>query len=189
MASSTSRPAPSGRRWARSSTSCPTTAAWSATWWTSSTACAAASWRSCGRWRRAAACADPAAGSLPRGSGARGGRQHVADQQDVQVDQHELVPGRRGVQRLARIGELGLEDSRQRRLGEAHGTDHELGGNLAAGALAAVAVGERHAEDIVGGALARRDLRRLAKPPGEAVLPPLDALAVGRAVLFHEESG
>ena len=32
------------------------------------------------------------------------------------------------------------------------------------------------------------DLRRLAKPPGEAVLPALDALAVGLAVLPQEES-
>src|SRR4029077_2410811 len=66
---------------------------------------------------------------------------------------------------------------------------HELRGNLAAGALATMAVGERHAEDIVGGAFARRDLRGLAKPPGEAVLPALDAIAVRRAVLLHEESG
>ena len=98
--------------------------------------------------------------SLARRSVAGGGRQQVADQQDVQVHQHELVPRRRGVECLARVGELGLEDSCQCRLGQAHRTDHELGGNLAAGAGSAMAVGDGHAEDIV-----RRPPRASRSPP------------------------
>ena len=115
-------------------------------------------------------------------------RQEVPEQQHVEVDEQELVPRRRGVERLARVGELRLEDSGQGRLGEAHRADHQVRRDLAAGAVLAMAVGERHAEQVVRDALARDHLPS-PEPPREAVLAALDAIAVGRPVLAQEEPG
>ncbi len=91
------------------------------------------------------------------------------------------------MERLPRVAELGFEDARERRLGEAHGAHHELWWDLAARPLSAVAVGQGHTEDVIRGALARRDLGRFPEPAREAVLPALDALEIGRAVLALEE--
>src|SRR5438552_838196 len=113
--------------------------------------------------------------------------QHVAQQQHVELDEEDLVPRGGRLERLARIAQLGLEYAGQRGLGQAHRADHELRRDLAAGAVLAMAVGERHAEEVVDEALVYGDLGRLLEPAPQAVLAPLDALAVGCSVRSQEE--
>jgi hypothetical protein len=103
------------------------------------------------------------------------------------MHEQQLVPGGGGAQGLARIGDLGLEQGRQRRLGEAHGADHEVRRDLAPGTMLTVTVGERDTEKVVDETLLDHDLRRLPEPPSEAMLSALDSLPIGRAVLVQEE--
>src|SRR6266849_6385239 len=114
-------------------------------------------------------------------------RQHVAEQQDVELDEEDLVPRGGRLEGLARITQLGLEDAGQRGLRQAHRADHELRRDLAAGAVLAMAVRERDAEEVVDEALVDGDLGRLLEPAPQAVLAALDALAVGLSLLTKEE--
>src|ERR1700682_2514397 len=100
--------------------------------------------------------------------------QEVAEQEDVQVHEEELVPGDDSLEGLARVGHLLAEHARDGRLGEAHGAHHELGRDLASWPVLAVAVGQRDGEEVVDKAVGHRDFRRLAEPAREAVLAPLD---------------
>src|ERR1700675_725054 len=84
--------------------------------------------------------------------------QEVAQQQDVQVHEEELVPGNGGIEGLARIAELAPEHTRDGRLRQAHGAHHELGRDLASRPVFAVAVGERDGEEVVDEAVGHRDL-------------------------------
>src|SRR6266545_5256951 len=101
-------------------------------------------------------------------------RQEVAEEQDVQVHEQQLVPRNRGLERLARIGELAAEHARDGRLRQAHGAHHEFGRDLASWPVLAVAVGERDREQVVDEAVRHRDFGRLAEPPSQAVLAPLE---------------
>src|SRR3989442_8653983 len=47
-------------------------------------------------------------------------RQAVAQEEDVEVYEEELVPRDRGLEGVARVGELGAEHARDGRLGQAH---------------------------------------------------------------------
>src|SRR3970040_769500 len=125
------------------------------------------------------------AGGLSIARLARG--QKIAQQEDVQVHEQELVPRDGGLEGLARVGELVPEHTRDGRLGQAHGAHHELGRDLASRPVLAVAMGERDGEEVVDEAVGHRDLGRLAEPPSQAVLAPLAPGKLRRRVLAHEE--
>src|SRR5262245_33460392 len=113
--------------------------------------------------------------------------QQISQEEHAQLDHEQLVPRGGGLERLARVGERALEHTRERTLGQAHRAHHELRGNLAAGAILAMAVGQRNGQAVVHEAVGDGDLRRLAEPATETVAPPLDARAVRRAVRRQEE--
>src|SRR5215468_6342429 len=104
-----------------------------------------------------------------------------------EVAEKEHVPRCHGLQRLARVSDLVGEHGGERALGQAHGTHHELRGNLAARPVLAVAVGEGHGEAVVHEAVRDGHFCRLAEPAAETVTAPLDARAIRRAVLGEEE--
>ena len=76
--------------------------------------------------------------------------QEVAQQEDVQVHEEELVPGDGGLEGLARICRA-WAGARERagRLGKVHGAHHELRRDLASRPVLAVAVGQRDGEEVV----------------------------------------
>src|SRR6266581_8294798 len=114
-------------------------------------------------------------------------RPEVAQEEDIEVHEEELVPRDRGLEGLARVSELGPEHARDGRLRQAHGAHHELRRDLAPWSVLAVAVRERDREEVINEAVRHRDLGRLAEPPSQTVLAPLEPLPIGRAVLAHEE--
>src|SRR5215831_3001639 len=114
-------------------------------------------------------------------------RQEVAEKEHTELDEKEFVPRCHGFQRVARVGDLVGEHGGERALGQAHGTHHELRGNLAARPVLAVAVGEGHGEAVVHEAVGDGHFCRLAEPAAETVTAPLDARAIRRAVLGEEE--
>src|SRR5215831_2170047 len=114
-------------------------------------------------------------------------RQEVAEKEHTELDEKEFVPRCHGFQRLARVSDLVGEHGGERALGQAHGTHHELRGNLAARPVLAVAVGEGHGEAVVHEAVGDGHFCRLAEPAAETVTAPLDARAIRRAVLGEEE--
>src|SRR5437764_9934457 len=103
------------------------------------------------------------------------------------MDEQELVPRHARLER-ARRRQRGREETGQRRLREADRVDDEVRGHDAAGAGGAMAVRETDREEVVRRLVCDGRLRRLAQPASEAVLAPLDARGVGRAVGAEEES-
>src|SRR5262245_37932896 len=67
-------------------------------------------------------------------------REEIAQQEDAQLNEQELVPGRGCLERVPRVAELVFEDAGERALGQAHCSHHEFGWDLAAGAVLAMAV-------------------------------------------------
>src|SRR5262245_18426664 len=104
------------------------------------------------------------------------------------MDEQELVPCRARRHRI-RPFELSLEDTGQRRLGEADGADHQMRGNLSARTVGSVAVGQAHIEQVIGELRRDRRVGRRSQPPSQAVLASLQTFGVDATVLPQKEAG